>query len=64
MKVGRRQEKIQMGKLELDMDNRINFDILLISVLNINPCLPHFSGVTRLPHMGPKDPGEKNCYKK
>ena len=32
--------------------------------LVINPCLPHFSGVTRLPHMGPKDPGEKNCYKK
>ena len=30
----------------------------------INPCLPHFSGVTRLPHMGPKDPGEKNCCKK
>ena len=35
---------------------------LFLARVAFDPCLPHFSGVKRLPHMGPKYPGEKNCY--
>ena len=31
---------------------------------SLNPCLPHFRRITRLPHMGLRDPNDKNRYKK
>ena len=45
-------------------ESRMVKDAYKDTLTSFNPCLPHFSGVTRLPHMGPEDPGEKNRYKK